>query len=1657
MLRALETFKAPRGLAAAAKALDAITAAASRARAQLGSLKGLSVGNVVLKNNTGEAVRGTNNLIRSQGLLQSSILKTQTMWNALGGIFAAKFIIGAANDMIKIRAQLEAATGSAAQGRIQFLYLKEAAQNLGLEFVSLSRSYGFFLGSIKGTGLSLADAQKIFTGFTVAARGLQLSTADMDGVFRALGQIMSKGKLQAEELRQQLGDRLPGAFIRFARALDMTKPGELDQALKRGTISGKKLQDALVKLADSLKVEFTDAALKMTHTVDAAFNRLRNAFTFASDSLGQSGMNDALIEILDTLTKFVQSDALNSGLKAVASLFKFLGDHIEAVANIMGVLALNATLKWVGGLTLLSKAGSLVNIFMATGSVTAVQMAAGMGSVAVSTSLATRATAAFSAVLRANPLFWIAAVIMGVVWAYNKLTDTMTDQKEAMNSLNDKMADAENYFDAIIEQQIDLAKKTGDTTDAIYQQIHAMRLQAAEGSTQNVEGYRASYGFKSLTTGKASGIQGPDKKDLNPEDTAFIKQFFYQSGQGFKLKDLSGGGLTPDRKGFGQLTRVGGEIQARIKGRNPANPESDPLYGFLDTVRGRFNSLKSLSEEPNYKGNPYATWAGQTAGDYNHTATEEGLTGTMVGNAKKKGKSDAEKAAEKLDKAITNLKENIADLTQQATQSADVMDGLLTGSFDTVGAAAQQAGAAQLKSFEDTFDQGQKANAVIALANKLQAEGVIGRDEVINSYEDATRVITEYIAAQEDSAARAKKSAEVAGDVAQMREANVVTAATISIMKDKNVTQADVNKYQEIENALVGTAVKDQARLRESLGKEIDERERLKRLMEATNDLRDLENAKARNKEMSGIYASGVSPEDVDYYKQMFEARAKYIEQGASGQELRDHIAIKAALLNEARAAKELEDQYEKVRQQASDMADVIVNGFKDAVSGGENFLKSMKNIFKSLKDIIMDAVLYQPLKDFLTSAFTAGLSGQAGPKGSTTTYNTPAATAESGIGSISSVLNAATEFASAVGSSSQSNADSWRHPQYDADGYVVRNSDIVVTGPSRAASQLRDVSASIPPPSQQGSSLSYFKKIEQIFDFKANGTALKNLGTMIKGGKVLNADGSAMTAGQGISGALGAAGQALAAYQMGNTLGKGVAKALGGGFRTQAVVGGITGGAAAGYSLGGPVGAAVGAVIGGVLGFLKKKPKIPSAYGSVSVGAEGFAEGGAGGKYGKGDAKVGTTMASAGARMFNQFALEYNATLTPGKYGTFGARQFDKKGPVESFYSLTGNIHKGKPTGREGVDWIKGTDSEVQAFALISQVRKGIIKGLSTTFQTIFANTKATTMEGLNADLDTGKAYDAFVSGSFRLTDASKQVQDLNKTFNQLSRQAKELGLNTTKLTDARDRMMGQMKDEFNFQISQGILGFTNPAMQAFNALTAEYHDAVETAMAVGGDLSAVEDYYGRKRADLAKQWADIATNGLVSAAKDLYNSLTASSSSPLNAGTVFNNSRDLFQGLQSQIASGDYSNVGQLSSYTQNYLDSARNLYGSSSGYFDIFHDVTDFLSQMSAITGVGPGGTSEPPSLPSLDALVAEINEQSLEMVEATGAVGAAVIEGSTSIVDAIHNLALALGYNFETTPTTPTTGTGVGNVGTVGGGFGSGGSGGFRGNGVNVHLV
>ena len=115
-------------------------------------------------------------------------------------------------------------------------FLLEKSRELAIPQDVIIRQFTQLTASVKGAGKTTADAEKVFLSIASGIRGTGGSLEDMKSAMTAVSQVFSKGKVSAEELRQQLGERLPGAFTIFAESMDKT-PAELDKALEQGKVT----------------------------------------------------------------------------------------------------------------------------------------------------------------------------------------------------------------------------------------------------------------------------------------------------------------------------------------------------------------------------------------------------------------------------------------------------------------------------------------------------------------------------------------------------------------------------------------------------------------------------------------------------------------------------------------------------------------------------------------------------------------------------------------------------------------------------------------------------------------------------------------------------------------------------------------------------------------------------------------------------------------------------------------------------------------------------------------------------------------------------------------------------------------------------------------------------------------------------------------------------------------------------------------------------------------------------------------------------------------------------------------------------------------------------------------------------------------------------
>jgi len=281
--------------------------------------------------------------------------------------------------------------------------LQSEASRLGISFDVLAGNFSRFLISGQQAGLETEQLRTIFRQVSEAGRVLKLSNDQISGTFNALTQIAGKGTLQMEELRQQLGDRLPGAVGLLAKALGYGENELADfyKAVENGQVGA---EEALVALGQGLEDTFggqLDDALDSTTTKIGA---LQNLLFERKLTAANSGFIAGLETAIDALNAFLESD---DGVEyferigaAFGQLFELLPGVIDNIDLLIGLFQVFVGFKV--GQVVSGIAGSMAGLGAQTVGNLRVQVALNraVASFSPSAAAALRSTTALGAGLR---------------------------------------------------------------------------------------------------------------------------------------------------------------------------------------------------------------------------------------------------------------------------------------------------------------------------------------------------------------------------------------------------------------------------------------------------------------------------------------------------------------------------------------------------------------------------------------------------------------------------------------------------------------------------------------------------------------------------------------------------------------------------------------------------------------------------------------------------------------------------------------------------------------------------------------------------------------------------------------------------------------------------------------------------------------------------------------------------------------------------------------------------------------------------------------------------------------------------------------------------------------------------------------------------------
>ena len=189
-------------------------------------------------------------------------------------------------------------------------FVRELSEKWGIEIKGLTEQFTQFYVNAKGK-LSETDIKKTFEGIAKAGALMGISIDKQNDAFYAFNQMLSKGTVQAEELKKQLGNALPGAIKAATMAyqelnpnLKVTEQMMLDQ-MKAGKLVSTEMVPAIIRAYQKL---YGIENVNGVDTLAAAQNRLTNSWTAMVKAMNEgstSGVSKFFNIILTGLTNIL--------------------------------------------------------------------------------------------------------------------------------------------------------------------------------------------------------------------------------------------------------------------------------------------------------------------------------------------------------------------------------------------------------------------------------------------------------------------------------------------------------------------------------------------------------------------------------------------------------------------------------------------------------------------------------------------------------------------------------------------------------------------------------------------------------------------------------------------------------------------------------------------------------------------------------------------------------------------------------------------------------------------------------------------------------------------------------------------------------------------------------------------------------------------------------------------------------------------------------------------------------------------------------------------------------------------------------------------------------------------------------------------------------
>jgi tape measure domain-containing protein len=504
----------------------------------------------------------------------------------------------------KQRIALRGLTTSNSEYEISLQTVERLSQQFQIPQEQVTRNFTKLAASVIGAGGNLKTAEAAFVGIASGVRGTGGSLQDLDGALLATAQTFSKGKVSAEELRGQIGERLPGAFTLFAKSIGKTGP-ELDKMLKDGEVGLNDFIAFVIKLKDTFGE--TNAAIVLSSA--AAGDRLAVVFAKIQEQIGlalqpvgadfQNSLAKAITENKEELVAF--ATGLAAAAKAVLEFTVRFGPAIVQVASLItGIKLLQGAVFVIKGAMALFAAQTVVTGAAAlTGRAGLMMLAGGFASTGAAATAAAAGVGLLRAAIAIIPgLGWIAATGVALIevgkFAYNtdrtfrNFVDNIggvvaNDFKYAVEQM---AADAKTSAGDIKTAYEDLAKQLDPIGQFIKELFSGVFKSTSKSAKTSATASSNAFNdfFVGLSSQASAGFNGLNRIIANWYSSlpAPIRSLFAGNVASMLIGAGQYAGGAASRAGRPKPERQGPYVPDRLKKK----PEPDPLLRFIEEDDG---------------------------------------------------------------------------------------------------------------------------------------------------------------------------------------------------------------------------------------------------------------------------------------------------------------------------------------------------------------------------------------------------------------------------------------------------------------------------------------------------------------------------------------------------------------------------------------------------------------------------------------------------------------------------------------------------------------------------------------------------------------------------------------------------------------------------------------------------------------------------------------------------------------------------------------------------------------------------------------------------------------------------------------------------------------------------------------------------------------